>query len=62
MILIRYVLTWSLERTWPGKYNFSVSGMEYPFSFFPTLEPLPDFSVSSDASGVIGYGVFMDNQ
>ena len=32
--------------------------MEYPFSFFlfPSLEPLPDFSVSSDASGAIGYG------
>ena len=33
-------------------------------SFFlsPTLEPLPDFSVSSDASDAIGYGAFMDNE
>ena len=26
------------------------------FFLFPTLEPLPDFSVSSDVSGSIGYG------
>ena len=39
MILIRYVLTWSLERTWLGGYNFLVSEMEYPFSFFPPLSP-----------------------
>ena len=32
------------------------------FFLFPTLEPLPDFSVSSDASGAIGYGPFMDNE
>ena len=32
------------------------------FFLFPTLEPLPDFSVSSDASGAIGYGAFMDNE
>ena len=32
------------------------------FFLFPTLEPLPDFAVCSDASGVIGYGAFMDNE
>ena len=32
------------------------------FFLFPTFEPLPDFSVSSDASGAIGYGGFMDNE
>ena len=32
------------------------------FFLFPNLEPLPDFSVSSDASGAIGYGAFMDNE
>ena len=32
------------------------------FFLFPTLEPLPDFSVCSDASGTIGYGAFMDNE
>ena len=32
------------------------------FFLFPTLEPLPDFSVCSDASGVIGYSGFMDNE
>ena len=32
------------------------------FFLFPTLEPLPDFAVCSDAPGVIGYGVFMDNE
>ena len=32
------------------------------FFFFPTLEPLPDFSVSSDASGAIGYGASLDNE
>ena len=26
---------------------------------FPILEPLPDFAVGLDASGVIGYGAFM---
>ena len=29
---------------------------------FPTLEPLPDFSISSDSSGAIGYGAFMDDE
>ena len=32
------------------------------FFLFLTLEPLPDFSISSDASGAIGYGAFMDNE
>ena len=32
------------------------------FVLFPTLEPLPHFSVCSDASGGIGYGAFMDNE
>lgn len=32
------------------------------FFLFPSLEPLPDFSVSSDASGAIGYGAFLDNE
>ena len=27
----------SSERTWPGRQNFLVSGMEQPFSFFPPL-------------------------
>ena len=29
---------------------------------FPTLEPLPHFSISSDESGAIGYGAFIDNE
>ena len=36
--------------------------MEYPLSFFPTHKPLPDFSISSHASGAFGYGVFMENK
>ena len=32
------------------------------FFVFPTFEPLHDFSVSSDASGAIGYGAFMENE
>ena len=32
------------------------------FFLFPTLETLSDFAVCSDASGVIGYGAFMDNE
>jgi len=32
------------------------------FLLFPTLEPLPDFTVCSDASGVIGYGAFITNE
>ena len=32
------------------------------FFLFPTLKPLPDFFISSDASGAIGYGAFMDNK
>ena len=36
--------------------------MEYSLSFFPTHKPLPDFSISSHASGAFGYGVFMENK
>ena len=32
------------------------------FFLFPNLEPVHDFAVCSDASGVIGFGVFMDNE
>ena len=32
------------------------------FFLFPTLEPLPDFSVCSDASGAIDYGAFKDSE
>ena len=32
------------------------------FFFFRILEPLPDFSASSDASGAISYGAFIDNE
>ena len=32
------------------------------FFLFPTIEPLLDFAVCSDASGVIGYSAFMDNE
>ena len=47
-------LAWRVEYfgQWNGIY----------FLLFPTLEPLPDFSVSSDASGAIGCGAFMDNE
>ena len=34
---VSVALIWSLEMTWPGGKNFLVSGMEYPFSFFPPL-------------------------
>ena len=47
-------LAWWVE--FFGQWN------EISFFLFPTLEPLPDFSVSSDASGAIGYGAFMDNE
>ena len=32
------------------------------FFFFPTPLPSPEFSVSSDTSGAIDYGAFMDNK
>ena len=32
------------------------------FFLFPTLEPIPDFSVCSDASGAIGYGAVLDTE
>ena len=30
--------------------------------FFPNIEPLPDFAVCLDASVVIGYRAFIDNE
>ena len=62
MTLIQSVLMWSSGRTWLGGWNFFGQWNGISFFIFPTLEPLPDFSVCSDASGATGYGAFMDNE
>jgi len=47
-------LTWwrDLFRTWDGLYFFCM----------PTWAPLPDFQVSSDAAGTLGYGAISNSQ
>ena len=62
MILVQSVLMWTLEKdlAWWVELFGQWNGIS--FFLFSTLEPLPDFSVCSDASGVIGYGASMDNE
>ena len=58
--LIHVNVEFRKDLAWWVKFFGQWNGIS--FSFFPTLEPLPDFSVSSDASGAIGYGAFMHNE
>ena len=42
--------------TYPGGRSFSSLGSGCSFLQYPQWAPLPDFEVSSDASGALGYG------
>ena len=42
--------------TYPGGRSFSSRGSGCSFLQYPQWAPLPDFEVSSDASGALGYG------
>ena len=62
MILNQYVINVEFRKALAWWVAFFGQWNGISFFLFPTLEPLPGFSVSSDASGTIGYGAFMDNK